>query len=291
MDYLPIFVNIKKQHCLIVGGGAVAARKADLFIQAGAIVTVIAPELKIEMKNHLANSKIVWNIGKFSVEMLKTIVPPKYVISATDDQEVNLAVYKYCQQNNIPINVADQTDLCDFILPAIVDRKPMIIAISTGGRSPILARIMKARLETMIPAGFSKLADLVGRYRQKVKDTIINLDGRKAFWEEILQGAFIDKAVHGRFNEAEKQLEQKIKQVAETGQLEPAGEVYLIGAGPGDPDLMTFKALRLLQQADVILYDRLVAPEIVDMARREAERIYVGKKTNGIKLNNIILGN
>jgi uroporphyrin-III C-methyltransferase/precorrin-2 dehydrogenase/sirohydrochlorin ferrochelatase len=278
LDYLPIFVNIKQQHCLIVGGGGVAARKADLFIQAGAIVSVIAPELKTEMKHHLSEGKITWNIGSFSAELVASISVPKYVISATDDQAVNQAVYTYCQQHNIPVNVADQTQYCDFILPAIVDRNPMTIALSTGGRSPVLARLMKARLETMIPAGFSKLADLVGRYRQKVKDSISSLGGRKAFWESLLDGSFIDKAVHGNFNEAEQLLDNKIKQLAKTGQLEPTGEVYLIGAGPGDPDLMTFKALRLLQQADVILYDRLVAPEIIDMARREAERIYVGKK-------------
>ncbi len=278
MDYLPIFVNIKQQHCLIVGGGAVAARKADLFIKSGAIVTVIAPELKTEMQHHLAHDKVVWEQGRFSESLMDALATPKYVISATDEQATNEAVYHWCQKHNIPVNVADQTQYCDFILPAIVDREPMTIAVSTGGRSPVLARLMKARLETMIPNGFSKLTDLVGRYRQKVKDAIKNEEGRKVFWESILEGAFIDKAVHGRVQEAEQQLQAKIEEVAEHGQPLPVGEAYLIGAGPGDPDLMTFKALRLLQQADVILYDRLVSPEIIEMARREAERIYVGKK-------------
>lgn len=200
MDYLPIFVNIKNKHCLIIGGGAVAARKADLFIKSGAIVTVVAPELKTEMKHHLVNNKIVWQMGIFSPEIIASIAKPKYVISATDDQAVNKAVYQYCQQQGIPINVADQTEFCDFILPAIVDREPMTIAISTGGRSPVLARLMKARLETMIPAGFSKLTDLVGGYRQKVKDSIVSLEGRKTFWDSLLDGSFIDKAVHGNFN-------------------------------------------------------------------------------------------
>ena len=278
MDYLPIFVNIKNQHCLIVGGGAVAARKADLFIKSGAIVTVVSPELKTEMKHHLAHSKIVWQMERFSEKMMLGMTPPKYVISATDEQTTNEAVYHYCQAHNIPVNVADQTEYCDFILPAIVDRAPMTIAISTGGRSPVLARIMKARLETMIPNGFSKLADLVGRYRDKVKHAIKEGEGRKAFWENILQSSFIDKAVNGHASEAETILDTQIKRVAKEGQELLPGEVYLIGAGPGDPDLMTFKGLRLLQQADVILYDRLVAPEIIEMARREAERIYVGKK-------------
>ncbi|MEA3405622.1 MAG: siroheme synthase CysG, partial [Pseudomonadota bacterium] len=290
MDYLPIFVDIKNKPCLIVGGGAVAARKADLFIKSGAIVTVVAPELGAEMKHHLAHGKIVWEINTFSAEAMTHFPKPKYVISATDEQSVNEAVYRYCQQNDIPVNVADQTEYCDFILPAIVDRDPMTIAISTGGRSPVLARLMKARLETMIPGGFSRLADLVGRYRQKVKDSITSLDGRKAFWESLLDGAFIDKAVHGKLEQAEQDLEQKISEVAEHGQPLPAGEVYLIGAGPGDPDLMTFKGLRLLQQADVILYDRLVAPEIIEMARREAERIYVGKKDKWHKVEQPDIG-
>ncbi|WP_019557415.1 siroheme synthase CysG [Thiomicrorhabdus arctica] len=287
MDYLPIFVNIKDQHCLIIGGGAVAARKADLFIKAGAIVTVIAPELKTEMKFHLSHGKIVWQMDTFSVEAMANLTPPKYVISATDDEAVNQAVYHYCQLQKIPVNVADQTAYCDFILPAIVDRSPMIIAVSTGGRSPVLARVMKARLEALIPAGFGRLAELVGRYRQKVKDTISHLDGRKAFWEKLLDSSFIDKAVQGRIEAAEVVLQQQLDTVKAEGQALPVGEVYLIGAGPGDPDLMTFKGLRLLQQADVILYDRLVAPEIVEMARREAERIYVGKKDKWHKVQQI----
>ena len=290
MDYLPIFVNIKNQHCLIVGGGPVAARKADLFIKSGAIVTVVSPEIKTEMKHHLAHCKITWQMDEFSEELMQTLPKPKYVISATDNQAVNEAVYHYCQDKEIPVNVADQTEYCDFILPAIVDREPMTIAISTGGRSPVLARLMKARLETMIPNGFSKLTELVGRYRQKVKDAISNEEGRKVFWESILQGGFIDKAVHGKESEAEQQLDKRIDQAAKYGQPLPEGEVYLIGAGPGDPDLMTFKGLRLLQQADVVLYDRLVVPEIVEMARREAERIYVGKKDRWHKVKQEDIG-
>jgi len=287
VDYLPIFVNIKNQHCLIIGGGAVAARKADLFIKSGAIVTVIAPELKTEMKHHLSHGKIVWQMDSFSEALLENISKPKYVISATDDEAINQAVYHYCQFNNIPVNVADQTEYCDFILPAIVDRSPMTIAVSTGGRSPVLARVMKARLETVIPAGFGRLTDLVGRYRPKVKDAIVDLDGRKAFWEKLLDSSFIDKTVQGRIEEAENFIQSEIDHVAESGQEIPVGEVYLIGAGPGDPDLMTFKGLRLLQQADVILYDRLVAPEIIEMARREAERIYVGKKDKWHKVEQL----
>jgi uroporphyrin-III C-methyltransferase/precorrin-2 dehydrogenase/sirohydrochlorin ferrochelatase len=289
VDYLPIFINIKQQHCLIVGGGAVAARKADLFIQAGAVVTVIAPALGTEMRFHLAQGKIVWQMAEFSVEQLAGLLNIKLVICATDVQAVNLAVYHHFKALNIPVNVADQTEYCDFILPAIVDRAPMTIAISTGGRSPVLARVMKARLESMIPHGFSQLTDLVGRYRQQVK-SVLDEEHRKGFWEKVLTGLFIDKAVHGQAGEAEALLQAQINALqtpdttasagadAGANATTAPGEVYIIGAGPGDPELMTFKALRLLQQADVIVYDRLVAPEILDMARREAERIYVGKR-------------
>jgi len=281
VDYLPIFVDIKNKPCLIVGGGAVAARKADLFIKSGAEVTVISPDLKTEMKRHLSLGDIAWHPHPFSEAEMQALGQenrPHYVISATDEETVNQAVYAYCQREGIPVNVADQTEYCDFILPAIVDRSPVTIAVSTGGRSPILARLMKARLEALIPAGFGRLAGVLGRYRKTVKTAISGTEQRKAFWETLLQSAFVDKAVQGRIVEAERILQTQIDQVSKTGQALPTGEVYLIGAGPGDPDLMTFKGLRLLQQADVILYDRLVAPEIVEMARREAERIYVGKK-------------
>ncbi|MBN2647751.1 MAG: uroporphyrinogen-III C-methyltransferase [Thiotrichales bacterium] len=277
MDYLPIFQKIHNQPCLIVGGGTVAARKADLFIKAGAKVTVIAPALKQEMKHHLSRGWITWVWGEFTEALMQEVPRPLLVISATDNQAVNLAVYAYCQQVGIPVNVADQTEYCDFILPGIVERGPMTIAVSTGGRSPVLARLMKSRLETQIPHGFAKATELVGQYRQAVKDKIADPEGRKQFWETLLNGVFLDKAVQGDGAEAEQILQNKLALDSQV-EYQAQGEVYLIGAGPGDPELMTFKALRLLQQADVVVYDRLVADEIVDMARREAERIYVGKR-------------
>ncbi len=280
MDYLPIFLNLKQQPCLIIGGGVVAARKADLLIKAGGTVTVIAPELKQEMQSHLQAEKIEWIKATFSPEMLDTLPRPKVVIAATDEETVNQAAYQACQARHIPINVADQTELCDFILPAIIERDPITIAVSTGGRSPILARIIKARLETLIPAGFGRLADWLGRVRPKIKSKIPSPEGRKAFWERLLNGSFVQKAMQNQTEAAEQLLEQTLQATLDSQTADnPQGEVYLIGAGPGDPDLMTFKALQLLQQADVVLYDRLVNPAILDMARREAERIYVGKKS------------
>ena len=293
MDYLPIFSNIRDKHCIIVGGGAVAARKADLFIKSGARVTVMAPELKGEMLHHLERDLIVWQAGVFSEAMMQKLETPKLVISATDDQAVNLAVYGYCQAHDIPVNVADQTEYCDFILPGIVERGPVTVAVSTGGRSPVLARLMKSRLETQIPHGFGKVGEILGEYREAVKQLIAEPDGRKQFWEELLSGVFLDKAVQGQEAEARTLLEQKLAKENQQG-YQAQGEVYLIGAGPGDPELMTFKALRLLQQADVVVYDRLVSPEILDMARREAERIYVGKRDRWhrmpqVKINELLV--
>lgn len=277
MDYLPIFTQINHKPCIIVGGGPVAARKADLFIKSGAQVTVIAPELKTEMQHHLEQGKVTWQWGEYSDVLMASLPRPQLVISATDNQAVNLAVYHYCQQQGIPVNVADQTEYCDFILPAIVERGPMTVAVSTGGRSPVLARYMKARLETLLPHSLGKVSNILGQYRQAVKDQITDPDGRKCFWENLLSGSFLNRVAQGDSQAACQQLEQQLASASqETYQAQ--GEVYLIGAGPGDPELMTFKALRLLQQADVVVYDRLVAPEILDMARREAERIYVGKR-------------
>jgi uroporphyrin-III C-methyltransferase/precorrin-2 dehydrogenase/sirohydrochlorin ferrochelatase len=285
MDYLPIFIKLDQQPCWVVGGGVVAARKADLLIKSGANVTVISPELAQEMQRFLDQGQVGWICAEFSNgiadKLLQSNGRPKLIISATDDETVNQAVADYAHERDILVNVADVTELCDFILPAIVDRDPVTIAVSTGGRSPVLARVIKARLESMIPAGFGRLADLLGRYRDRVKGSISTVDGRKRFWEKLLSGHFVDQATTGRIKEAEQTLNASLKTASQEGSdanHSEVGAVYIIGAGPGDPDLMTFKALRLLQEADVVLYDRLVAPEIVEMARREAERVYVGKK-------------
>jgi len=287
MDHLPIFLNLKNQPCLIVGGGVVAARKADLMLQAGAQVTVLAASLKQEMQSFYQQQKIHWqpqtlNAHNFA-QQLAQLPRPKIVICATDDPQLNQAVSQTCRQQHILVNVADQTELCDFILPAIVDRNPITIAVSTGGRSPILARLIKSRLETLIPANYGKLAKLLGHIRHTVKAKIPSPDARKAFWERLLNSLFVQKILKNQTDEAQQLLQNALQQSEDSlKSTEPSptniGEVYLIGAGPGDPDLMTFKGLQLLQQADIILYDRLVSPEILNLARREAERRYVGKK-------------
>ncbi|HUH36863.1 MAG TPA: siroheme synthase CysG, partial [Spongiibacteraceae bacterium] len=184
------------------------------------------------------------------------------------------AVSEAAQALNIPVNVVDQPDLCSAILPSIVDRSPLLIAISSGGRSPVLARMLKTRIESLVPAAYGRLALLAGEFRQQVKARFAGLGQRRAFWERVLDGPAAELALAGNLDAARRELAQQIDAQPDTASL---GEVYLVGAGPGDPDLLTFKALRLLQKADVVLYDRLVAPAILNMARADAERIYVGK--------------
>lgn len=278
MDYLPIFIDLKEQHCLVVGGGEIAARKAALLLKAQASVTLIAPEIAEASRQLLSDNnhagKINWITASFSADYLDDA--QALIIAATDDQQVNLAVYQAAKARKILVNVADQPEMCDFILPSVLDRSPIVVAISSGGKSPILARQLRARLETLIPPAYSKLGQLAGKYRQRVKDKFSQLSQRRRFWESVLQGSVAENMLAGRENLAVTELERLLDETASDALQQ--GEVYLVGAGPGDPDLLTFKALRLMQQADVAFYDRLVSKEVLALVRKEAELIYVGKQ-------------
>jgi uroporphyrin-III C-methyltransferase/precorrin-2 dehydrogenase/sirohydrochlorin ferrochelatase len=198
----------------------------------------------------------------------------RLIICATNQSELNQLVAATATQKNIPVNVVDNPALCSFIFPAIIDRSPVIAAISTGGRSPVLARLMRAKLESLLPARLGELAQLAAQFRTKVKNHIADSQQRRIFWERMLQGSVAEQVFSGQFQQAQQQL---CKALAEVNP-EKFGEVYLVGAGPGDPDLLTFRALRLIQQADVVVYDRLVTAEIIALTRRDAEKIYVGKQ-------------
>jgi uroporphyrin-III C-methyltransferase/precorrin-2 dehydrogenase/sirohydrochlorin ferrochelatase len=196
------------------------------------------------------------------------------VIAATDDDAVNRAVAAAARARRIPVNVVDQPALCSFILPSIIERAPLIVAVSSGGASPVLARLLRARLESLIPAGYGRLAALAGAFRDRVKARFKPPE-RRRFWERVLQGPIAELVLSGRDGEARKALEEALD---DTRLAFGSGEVALVGAGPGDPDLLTFRALRLMQQADVVVYDRLVSQPILDLVRLEAERIYAGKE-------------
>ena len=275
MNFLPIFLKMSDQPCLVVGGGATATRKVVLLLQAQAKVTVVSPEITGEISQLVEKGQVVHRSALFTPTDLQDC---RLVIAATNDKTVNESVSRLAQQRGLFVNVVDQPELCSFIMPSIVDRSPIQIAVSTGGASPVLARLLRARLETMIPAAYGQLASFVASFRDKVKQRL-PIEKRRRFWETVLQGHIAEMLLSGHTGPATKALEDLLTQQEATNS-EKQGEVYLVGAGPGDPDLLTFRALRLMQQADVVLYDRLVAPEILNLVRRDAEFIYVGKEPN-----------
>lgn len=272
MDYFPIFLDIKSKRCLVVGGGAVAERKTASLLKSGADVILVAPSLTDSLTGWRDAGRLTHLDRGFADEDLTDI---HLVIAATNDSETNRRVAEQANNLRIPVNVADQPELCSFILPSVIDRSPVVAAISTGGASPVLARLIRARMESMIPAGYGRLAKLCSHFRQRVKETFADPTDRRLFWDRVLEGGVAERIFSGHGEEAEKLME---KALANANSQEKIGEVYLVGAGPGDPDLLTFRALRLMQQADVVVYDRLVAKPILEMTRNDAEHIYVGKE-------------
>ena len=273
MKFLPIFFDIKQKACLVVGGGEVAARKVEQLLSAKGKVKIVAPTLSQPLENMLDEGLIEHIATVFKEELLENSV---LVIAATDDAGVNEQVSSLAQARKLPVNVVDNPSLCSFIMPSVVNRDPVQIAISTGGASPVLARLLRARLETMIPSAYGQLALLMQEFRDRVKQRFSNMQQRRRFWEQVLQGPVAEMLFAGQEKAALNALEKQLDNA--DAQIDRGGEVYLVGGGPGDPDLLTFRALRLMQQAEVVLYDRLVAPAIVDLCRKDAERIYVGKK-------------
>ncbi|MGB0732828.1 MAG: siroheme synthase CysG [Pontibacterium sp.] len=272
MEYLPLFFDLKQREVLLVGGGDVALRKATLLTRANAKVTVISHEIEEELREMVEKLDGTCIIGEYHSGLIEN---KNLVIAATDDDELNERVHYDAVAKNIPVNVVDSPSLCTFIFPAIVDRSPIVVGISSAGKAPVLARLLRARLETWIPSSYANLGNLVGKFRGKVKARFSSINQRRAFWEEALQGQIAEKVFAGRDSEAEALLEDKLSN-SPTGAYQ--GEVYLVGGGPGDPELLTFKALRLMQQADIVLYDALVSDQVVDLCRRDADRVFVGKK-------------
>jgi uroporphyrin-III C-methyltransferase/precorrin-2 dehydrogenase/sirohydrochlorin ferrochelatase len=275
MELLPVSLVVKGRRCVVVGGGEVAARKADMLRRAQARVEVVAPDLGENLAHLAQQGEVVHIAARFAPEQLDEAT---LVIAATDDQQVNEAVHAGAVARRIPVNVVDQPRLCTFAMPAIIDRSPILIAISTGGTSPVLARLLRARLESLIPAGLGRLAALGEQFRGLVKRRILHPESRRMFWERVFGGPISELALAGQDERAREAFFAALER-AENEQA-PDGEVYLVGAGPGDPDLLTFRALRLMQQADVVVYDHLVGDGILDLVRRDAHRIYVGKESN-----------
>jgi uroporphyrin-III C-methyltransferase/precorrin-2 dehydrogenase/sirohydrochlorin ferrochelatase len=271
MDYLPIFLRLKDQRALVVGGGRVAMRKVQALLRSQADIKLIAPHILPELRQLLLdNGQQFAERDFFEADLLGV----KLAIAATDNAAVNHAVFHAATLLNLPVNVVDQPQLCSFIFPSIIDRSPVVVAVSSGGSSPVLARLLRARLETYIPSAYGSLATLLAEYRQLAKQKISSLAQRMRFWEQIINGPVAELMMSGQQEKAERLLLQNLEHEPKIS----TGEVYLVGAGPGDPDLLTFRALRLMQQADVVLYDRLVSQQILNMTRQDAEKIHVGKQ-------------
>ena len=273
MDFLPIFLDLKGRTCVVIGGGEVAARKVGLLLGAGAQVRVYAPALGETLGRLARAGKIGHFPSDFRAEQLDEAA---LAIAATDDDAVNRAVHEAAGARRIPVNVVDHPELSSFIMPSIIDRSPVVAAVSTGGASPVLARLIRARLETLIPAGFGRLAQLAAGFRDRVKGRITQPERRRRFWEEVLGGYIAELVYSGQDAAARAALQKKLDTVDNGAAV--TGEVYLVGGGPGDPELLTLRALRLMQQADVVVHDRLVSQEVLNLVRLEAARIYAGKE-------------
>ena len=273
MDLLPIFLNIKNKKCVVVGGGEVAFRKATLLLRAGADLHIVAPLVSDELRKLRVDRDCTITLKKFEEADLNDAI---LVVAATDDLEINERISVIASKLNIPVNVVDQPHLCSFIMPSIVDRSPIVVAISSGGTSPILTRKLKELNETMIPGRIDKLAELLGSFRGRVKNEIDDFSERIRFWENVLDSEIPELVYNGQNDEARSALDNWLTNPQSD---RVGGEVYLVGAGPGDPDLLTLRALRLMHKADVVLYDRLVSPEILLKLRPDAQKIYVGKRS------------
>ena len=273
MDYLPLFHKLKAQPVLLVGGGQVALRKAKFLLRAGAHIRLVAMEINTELAELLSTEEHVILKRLYQSSDIDDVM---LIIAATNDRDLNTQISADAFSQNIPVNVVDQPELCSFIFPSIVDRSPLLIAVSSGGKSPVLARLLRARLETFIPSAYGALADFLGSFRAKVSKKIGDFTLRMRFWEKVINGPVAELLLAGKADQAKAVLEVMLEN--SDSEVAAQGEVYLVGAGPGDPDLLTFRALRLMQQADVVLYDRLVSQQILNMTRQDAEKIHVGKQ-------------
>ena len=279
MKYFPIYLNIRSKPCLVVGAGNIAARKIELLAKAGADVKIVATEISEAVETLIAQYDFEYHKREFIDSDIDGV---SLVVSATNNRSLNKRVSVLTQSKQIPVNVVDNPDLCSFITPSIIDRDPVQIAISTGGSSPVLARNIRTKLESMIPACYGELAGIFSRHRDSVKTTFPEVEQRRRFWESVLEGPVAEHAFSGHLEKAEMLLQNLIKESNSSPNFQ--GEVYLVGAGPGDPDLLTFKALRLMQKCDVVVYDRLVSQPILELVRRDAEKIYAGKASSNHSL-------
>lgn len=270
MEIFPISLKLQQQRCLIVGGGHIAYRKAVLLVKAGAILDVVAPEISSDLTALIDQSQGTAYHKPFEDTDLERAY--RLVIAATDVAAVNKRVFEQCEARTILVNSVDDIPNCRFMVPAIIDRSPLLISVASNGASPVLSRQLRTQIETLVPHGMGKLAEFSGRWRKQVKAQIENPDERRIFWEDLYNSPLKEQVFNDNLDAANQMMTDALQ-----NWRTPKGEVYLVGAGPGDPELLTLKALRLMQQADVVIYDRLVSAPIMELCRREADKVYVGK--------------
>ena len=293
MDYFPLFLRLNGEPVLVVGGGEVGARKVELLLRTSARVVVVAPTLTDALSRAAARGAIEHLAEEFRPEHLDG---KRLVIAATNRASINAWIAHHAERRNVPVNVVDDRELSRFIVPAIVDRSPVVVAVGSSGDAPVLTRRLREMLEALLPERLGALAKLAGKLRPRVKARIQGGSARRRYWERFFDGPLAADVLNGRIDTASAALERRIdaalsgaasaggdaaprgREPDRASTAEAPGEVALVGAGPGDPGLLTLRALRALQNADVVLYDRLVSAEVLDLARRDAERIYVGKQ-------------
>ncbi|EOI3450512.1 siroheme synthase CysG [Cronobacter sakazakii] len=271
MDHLPIFCQLRHRACLLVGGGDVAERKARLLLEAGAALTVNALAFAPQFEAWAKQGMLRLVQGEFNAILLDDCW---LAIAATDDDAVNNQVSEAAEARRIFCNVVDAPKQASFIMPSIIDRSPLMVAISSGGTSPVLARLLREKLEALLPQHLGKVAGYAGQLRRRVKQTFASMSERRRFWEKF----FVNDRLAQSLANDDEQAVNRITETLLSEPLDDRGEVVLVGAGPGDPGLLTLKGLQQIQQADIVVYDRLVSDEIMNLVRRDADRVFVGKR-------------
>lgn len=270
MDYLPLFADLRQRPVLVVGGGEIAARKIELLRRAGARILVAARELGHELQALEAEQAVEWIARSFEPAQLDGVF---LVIAATDDNALNSQVFDAANARHKLVNVVDDQPKCSFIFPSIVDRSPLVVAISSSGTAPVLARLLREKIEALLPANLGQMAALAGEWRDKVKQRYRKMSDRRRFWERAFNGLFASQMAAGNVSAARQTLDCELEHISDN-----QGEIALVGAGPGDSGLLTLRGLQVMQLADVVLYDHLVSDEVLDLVRRDADRICVGKR-------------
>ncbi|TCW11715.1 uroporphyrin-III C-methyltransferase/precorrin-2 dehydrogenase/sirohydrochlorin ferrochelatase [Raoultella sp. BIGb0138] len=270
MDYLPLFAGLKNRPVLVIGGGEIAARKIMFLRRAGASVQVVAEALSQEIAGLVARQEIQWRAREFEERQIDDVF---LVIAATEDDALNQRVSAAANARYRLVNVVDNQPLCSAVFPSIVDRSPLLIAIFSGGTAPVLSKLIREKIEALLPTHLGRVAEAASEWRQRIKTHLSTTAARRRFWERVFNGRFASLMLAGNRAAADRALEEELYQPEKR-----PGEIILVGAGPGDAGLLTLRGLQAVQQADVVFYDYLVTPEVRELVRRDAEMICVGKR-------------